>query len=263
MNRFNTVYNGFWFPGEATWTGGGFFLNKNYRKQCNVRLFGNYGLCRWVNINNEYNKAKLVELSKKFNIYTEVYDTSANLISKKFWHWDVFWNLTHKDTDTNTTMVSCYSKIDDSYVGTPQDALALSRHLIDIQGDGSSKCSCIGFDKKAQKWYGFSHRAKYGFGVGSKVSKGDLAYVPDSVDDLYEELLSYYDKDTLTKTKTGVIITSQYVAYNTEPPLEGCEDCADAIESSEYEICTGRGEWVAYTLDDSKQMAIDFAHGVS
>ena len=61
--------------------------------------------------------------------------------------------------------------------------------------------SSIGFSEKEQKWYGWSHRAIYGFGVGSKVKKGDCGY----------------------KGKT----------------------------------------WTAKTLDDAKQMAKDFADGVS
>ena len=34
----------------------------------------------------------------------------------------------------------------------------------------------IGFSEKEQKWYGWSHRAIYGFGVGSKCKKGDTHY---------------------------------------------------------------------------------------
>jgi hypothetical protein len=34
----------------------------------------------------------------------------------------------------------------------------------------------IGFSEKEQKWYGWSHRAIYGFGVGSKVKKGHAGY---------------------------------------------------------------------------------------
>ncbi len=31
----------------------------------------------------------------------------------------------------------------------------------------------IGFDPKTQKWYGWSHRGIYGFGIGHTVKKGD------------------------------------------------------------------------------------------
>lgn len=42
---------------------------------------------------------------------------------------------------------------------------------------GIEKKSCgVGFSEKEQKWYGWSHRAIYGFGVGSKCKKGDAHY---------------------------------------------------------------------------------------
>ena len=31
----------------------------------------------------------------------------------------------------------------------------------------------IGFSEKEQKWYGWSHRAIYGFGIGDEVKEGD------------------------------------------------------------------------------------------
>jgi hypothetical protein len=34
----------------------------------------------------------------------------------------------------------------------------------------------LGFSEKEQKWYGWSHRAIYGFGVGTKIKKGDVVY---------------------------------------------------------------------------------------
>ena len=37
---------------------------------------------------------------------------------------------------------------------------------------GGSVC-CIGFSEREQKWYGWSHRARYGFKVGDVVEKGD------------------------------------------------------------------------------------------
>ena len=36
-----------------------------------------------------------------------------------------------------------------------------------------SNVACIGFSEKEQKWYGWSHRAIYGFGVGHIVKDGD------------------------------------------------------------------------------------------
>ena len=37
-----------------------------------------------------------------------------------------------------------------------------------------SKGASIGWQENGQKWWGWSHRAKYGFGIGSTVTKGDM-----------------------------------------------------------------------------------------
>lgn len=42
--------------------------------------------------------------------------------------------------------------------------------------------STIGFSDKNQKWYGWSHRAIHGFGVGDVAKKGDLVCSPGSTD---------------------------------------------------------------------------------
>ncbi len=40
--------------------------------------------------------------------------------------------------------------------------------------NGGAGCTCsIGFCEKENKWYGWSHRAMFGFGIGDKVKKGD------------------------------------------------------------------------------------------
>jgi len=65
----------------------------------------------------------------------------------------------------------------------------------------------IGYSPKEKKWYGWSHRAIYGFGVGSKCKEGDCHFTP---------------KDR-----------------------------------------GGKGKWTAKTIAGAKQMAKDFAEGVS
>jgi len=37
----------------------------------------------------------------------------------------------------------------------------------------NNKVCSIGFKPREQKWYGWSHRATYGFGIGDIVSEGD------------------------------------------------------------------------------------------
>lgn len=79
-------------------------------------------------------------------------------------------------------MKSAYTK-DGHYIGTPEDAEFFFRKkgLSKLQPaqPGHTVCS-IGFNEKEQKWYGWSHRAMKGFGVGdtpeewfpNKTSKG-------------------------------------------------------------------------------------------
>ncbi len=99
------------------------------------------------------------------------------------------------------------SKIDGSYlthVGMESHLqFLIDRGITDPQNcHGRAECSAnIGFNETEQKWYGWSHRAIHGFGIGSETKKGDCSYV-------------------------GV-------------------------------------EWTAKTIEDAKQMASDFAEGVS
>ncbi len=76
--------------------------------------------------------------------------------------------------DEPLKMVSAYS-LKGNYIGNAQDAYYLCRTLSirpEVINKGKNVCS-IGFCKKEQKWYGWSHRARFGFGIGDIVKKGD------------------------------------------------------------------------------------------
>ena len=68
------------------------------------------------------------------------------------------------------------------YVGDQTDAdfLIKERRIApEIAKEGHSVCS-IGFCEKEQKWYGWSHRAIVGFGIGDKIFEEDW---PEATDD--------------------------------------------------------------------------------
>lgn len=79
-----------------------------------------------------------------------------------------------QDKET-VTLYSAYN-LAGKYIGTAKDAARLwnkwgiKPETIDPDDD---TCS-IGFSEKNQKWYGWSHRAIHGFGVGDQVEEGDL-----------------------------------------------------------------------------------------
>ena len=69
-------------------------------------------------------------------------------------------------------MRSAYSLEDGSYIGNPKDALALwKRFAITYfeKTDPSHSVCSIGFSERDQKWYGWSHRAICGFGIGDRI----------------------------------------------------------------------------------------------
>jgi hypothetical protein len=59
----------------------------------------------------------------------------------------------------------CYS-LDGKFIGSPDDAKFFAeRGIVPEAKPGLDVCS-IGFCEKEQKWYGWSHRAVFGFGIG-------------------------------------------------------------------------------------------------
>lgn len=158
----------------------------------------------------------------------------------------------------------------------------------------------VGFSPKDGKWYGWTHRAIYGFEIGSTCSKGDCHYNPANKEEFIESCLAFWGDDeyhvkswavegthreefveyqddpdpsdsNLTaqvevpnSTTYGPVQQGAWVhyLYNNEVPnesLRGTENRHFTPYPKEF----GRGEWTAKTLDDAKQMAIDFNEGVS
>ena len=171
-----------------------------------------------------------------------------------------------------------YSKYDGSYltrVGMENDINFLLKLGIteQIQGVGG-KVACIGFNPTEQKWYGWSHRAVCGFGVGSECKKGHCAYEPDNKESFAEDCLRFWgdldmNGDTHKINPTAREIEQDgklgiYVEYTYDDKVPN-KSMRNQISGmfSEYPEQRGKGEWTAKTLDDAKVMAIDFSNGVS
>lgn len=158
-----------------------------------------------------------------------------------------------------------------------------------IPEDGSLITACIGFCEDEQKWYGWSHRAIYGFGVGSEVKRGDCAYVATDKDDFLQQMVGFWSDENHENVKgehskqeiqewvpiaegeaelkpvdTGIYEDGVYVSweYPSDTPNEKLRNTVSG-SFSVYPDSYGNGEWKAETLDDAKQMAKDFAEGVN
>jgi len=143
-------------------------------------------------------------------------------------------------------------------------------------------CS-IGFNEEEQKWYGWSHRAIYGFGVGSVVVKGDIGYVPSTHDEMWESLRGmfeaipveertgdcYFDPNirnlNISKLEGQLVIQFErgMQQYETAKDGEQIPTTTTSWESFEEVYKLGRGKWTAETLVDVKQMAINFANDIA
>lgn len=135
----------------------------------------------------------------------------------------------------------------------------------------SNQVCSIGFSEKHNKWFGWSHRAISGFTIGSTVSIGDCAYrAPDKQsfgkqmtdffcgEEYYEDADFYEHTDKITG-KSGVMIVAKYNQSVPNTKLQGTVYQNFWPYPNEF----GKGEWTAQSMEDAKQMAIDFANGVS
>lgn len=184
-------------------------------------------------------------------------------------------------------MDSAYSDYDQSYIGTLEDAqyLCYKQGLRQIQKAYStydpSVRGTIGFQPEEQKWYGWSHRAMYGFGIGSQVNRGDCGYKPRNKEEFVEDLCTFFEiGDGTWRECESPDILCVSVPDNIEYDVETEEGLGARVMSTTYfrgapernyssdhiypyPKVWGRGAWVAKTLKDAKEMAIDFSNGVS
>ena len=176
------------------------------------------------------------------------------------------------------------SKFDDSYI-TMVGMEDNIKHLADL-GITQELTHGVGFSPKDGKWYGWSHRAIYGFEVGSTCKKGDCHYVASTPEELIDDHADFFADISqeaadqkraecqILDDRSGIRILHTPIKVpvaNNLDELAAFIDDPSAVDIPEenlfekdYSIVEcGRGEWTAETLADAKQMAIDFNEEVS
>lgn len=157
-----------------------------------------------------------------------------------------------------------YSKFDNSYithVGMEKDV----KFLADMEIT-EELTHGVGFSPKDGKWYGWSHRAIYGFQIGSTCQKGDCHYRAANLEDEIEDAIRFWSEEyhknvRAEKIADGVIQVSW--EYTDNVPNKKLRGTIGGVEHRYDPSNFGRGEWTAQTMEDAKQMAIDFNNGVS
>lgn len=154
---------------------------------------------------------------------------------------DEIWKY-HID-DSLTEMLKQAYNLNDEWIGESKFAYRLANRYgityTEKKEKQHSVCS-IGFSEKKQKWYGWSHRAIYGFGIGSKVVKGNCAFKPSNMEERIQSYMQFWE-------------------CNKKFAVEKIKKEDEEYNDFEY----GKGKWEAKTLANAKQMAIDFSDGVS
>ncbi len=170
------------------------------------------------------------------------------------------WN--YNPTDEPTEIIGAYSSIDESYIGDEKTAKMLNKKYgILPQSIDGNNVSSIGFSKRDNKWYGWSHRAIFGFAIGSTCKKGDCHYIASNRNEYIEDLKLWYSDEMYKNVEIKEEIEGIRIKYEIHQ-----QDTGNIFYTNELvplDISYGKGEWTAITMEDAKQMAIDFAEGVS
>lgn len=143
----------------------------------------------------------------------------------------------------------------------------------DIQAIKEGGLERIGFSPSKQKWFGFTADKPFpwckGFGIGDSVTRDDIGYRPRNEKEWKQLILDQWNNEEFAwsqlrggadeNNREGVVVTS---GYGDHPPSELLTG-AIIEKFFPFPDSYGRGEWTAETLDDAKQMAIDFAEDIS
>lgn len=107
-----------------------------------------------------------------------------------------------------------------------------------------------------------------GFGIGDAVKRGDCAYVPVDWEDARKEAVRFWADEFHTETHALDIVDADgrkcfrvEWTYTDDVPNEKLRGTIGGTTSYPPDVF-GKGEWTAVTLDDARQMAIDFAESV-
>ena len=158
------------------------------------------------------------------------------------------------------------SKYDDSYmthVGMEENVQFLAdREITEYLTHG------VGFSPAHGKWYGWSHRAIYGFEVGSTCNKGDCHYVASTNEDNEQAAIAFWEGENHLNTRCEGVVKKdgeKYFdikwEYDDKVPNEKLRGTSGG--NLHHMKPLGRGKWTAKTMEDAKQMAQDFNEGVS
>lgn len=161
-----------------------------------------------------------------------------------------------EDDPSRAVELTSYYNNMGQYIGDEKTAMFLHEKGIypELASDDHKVCS-VGFCEKENKWYGWSHRAMYGFGEGDVTKPGDCSYKPATIEGFAEWLVQDAMRSTTQKIDVRIDRENNRVHLTQDQGNVGSSEC--------FEFKPGPGEWTAGNLADARNMACDFAESVS
>lgn len=180
---------------------------------------------------------------------------------------DVLTHFEDKPRDHSMVIKRAYTS-DGQFLGDPKRAYRLCNKygIRKFEKVDPTHCICsIGFNPEQQKWYGWSHRAIYGFGIGSEVKRGSCGYRTPSLCKLAQSFKEGKSGPRIRIDKDKKLVAVSFPYYKEIGVRENGSliFSEEVFWDDEVYFYPGRGEWKAETLDDAKEMAKDLARGVS
>jgi hypothetical protein len=173
-----------------------------------------------------------------------------------------------KDTD----MCAWLSKIDNSFIAFCSDVndnsniAYLRKHNIceQVQSvNGNGKTSQIGMDPEKELWYGWTNSSGYMFGVGSKCRLGMVHFNPGNPVELKRQIESWYEDGNNDLEDFEIHHVKEFGQWGYLVSKKIMDSDLIEREFIPYPKYWGRGEWKAESLNDAKQMAIDYVNNLN
>lgn len=121
-----------------------------------------------------------------------------------------------------------------------------------------------GYSEKMQSWWGWDGKDRGVYRVGTRVTFDNGAYCPEDAMHLEEYWRKFwtselYESTTITnRTEEGFVVECR---WSSDPSVIANPDARGGLTTHAYKYPKeyGKGAWTAKTLDDAKEMAMDFA----
>jgi predicted small secreted protein len=148
---------------------------------------------------------------------------------------------------------------DQGFVGSIDETMQLyNKSIVPHKSSPENPYCQIGFSEKEKKWYAWrkmNFANMKSFGIGTTTNFGDDIFVPSNLVDFFHHvrfMFVSYDRVTISVNTTPQNCISVHALNHKD--LKGCIQ-----KKFFYPKNWGRGSWTALSLEDAREMAVEYA----